>query len=118
MHLELFLGVRIQHAYGGGVLGAVEHGIVIAERRDGHVERPAVGFVHGQLQGYQRWGHGPIPVNSGLNKDVFDEVASIDDFIVHGFCFTRNDGDGGVGCHDNSVLLADITQNVGREVQA
>ena len=40
---------------GGGVLGAVEHGIVIAERRDGHVERPAVGFVHGQLQGYQRW---------------------------------------------------------------
>ena len=85
MHLEHFLGGRIQHAYGGGVLGAVEHGIVIAERRDGHVERPAVGFVHGQLQGYQRWGYGPIPVNGGFNEDVFDEVASIDDFIVHGF---------------------------------
>ena len=111
----LFRG-RIQHANGGGVKCSVEHGFVVAESWDGHVKGTAVRFVNGKLQRQAGGRNGPVPRNSGFNDDVFNQIASVDDFEINGFNLARNDTNVVKGCDDNAVLLADVSEDVGREV--
>ena len=114
---ENFLRGCVQHTNGGGVKSTVEHGLVVAQSGNRHVKRTAVRFIHRKLKREASGRNGPFAGNGGFHDDVLDQVASVDDFIIDGFNLAGNDTDVVKCGHDDAVLLADVAENIRREIQ-
>ena len=116
--LEFFTGGSVENTDGDGVKGAIGHAVVVGESRDIDIKRARERLRHVKTQRERSRCYGPVAGHRSFHNDIFDEIPIVDQGEIDGLRFAGNNANLLERTDHKAVLLTDVAEDVGREVQA
>ena len=117
VHFQFILCRGVEDAHGDRIDGPVQHAVIVAKRGNVHIKRARVGLTHVKGEWNTCWSDAPIICNARFDDDVFNKIAVVDEGEIHRLRFPWNDPNLVECAQNHAVLFADISKDVGREIE-